>query len=107
MSPRVVVRLAAWHPDFLPLWRLLFGPPPPPRPPPKSPFMKALLQFSERFGSMLSRLLLTLLYYVLLGPFALVYQLFADPLHLKRRPQGNWTAWVPHNDTLAEARRQD
>ena len=67
--------------------------------------MKALLQFSERFGSMLSRLLLTVLYFVLLGPFALVYQLFADPLHLKRRPQGNWSAWVSRNETLAEARR--
>jgi len=69
--------------------------------------MKALLQFSERFGSMLSRLLLTLLYFVLLGPFALVYQLFADPLHLKRRPQGNWSTWESKNDTLAAARRQD
>ena len=69
--------------------------------------MKALLQFSERFGSMLSRALLTLLYFVLLGPFALVYQLFADPLHLKRRPQGNWTAWQRTNETLAEAKKQD
>ncbi|MEO6710350.1 MAG: hypothetical protein ABIP42_12285 [Planctomycetota bacterium] len=69
--------------------------------------MKALLQFSERFGSMLSRALLTLLYFLLLGPFALVYQLFADPLHIKRRPQGNWSAWESKNETLAEARRQD
>lgn len=69
--------------------------------------MKALLQFSERFGSMLSRLLLTLLYFVLLGPFAVVYQLFADPLHLKRRPKGNWSTWESKNDTLAAARRQD
>lgn len=69
--------------------------------------MKALLQFSERFGSMLSRLLLTFLYFVLLGPFAVIYQLFADPLHLKRRPQGNWSTWESKNDTLAAARRQD
>ena len=69
--------------------------------------MRALLRFSERFGSMLSRLLLTVLYFALLGPFALVYQLFADPLHLKRRPQGNWSAWQSRNETLAQARRQD
>ena len=69
--------------------------------------MKALLQFSERFGSMLSRLLLTVLYFVLLGPFALVYQLFADPLHIKRRPQGNWSTWDSTNDTLDAARKQD
>lgn len=69
--------------------------------------MKALLQFSERFGSMLSRLLLTVLYFVLLGPFALVYQLFADPLHLKKRRSGNWSTWTSVNDDLSAARRQD
>ena len=69
--------------------------------------MEALLRFSERFGSMLSRLLLTLLYYVVLGPFALVYQLVADPLHLTRRTGGNWTRWTNKNDSLAAARRQD
>ena len=69
--------------------------------------MKGLLRFSERFGSMLSRVLLTVLYFVLLGPFALVYRLVADPLHLRARPQGNWTPWTSHNDTLPMARRQD
>jgi hypothetical protein len=67
----------------------------------------ALLRFSERFGQMLSRTLLTLLYFVLLGPFALLYRLAADPLHLRRRREGNWTAWTSRNDTLARARRQD
>ena len=69
--------------------------------------MRALLVFSERFGSMLSRIFLTLLYFLVLGPFALVYQLFADPLHLRKRPQGNWSAWEAHNETVAAARRQD
>ena len=68
---------------------------------------KAFLQLSERFGNMLSRALLTLLYIVLLGPFALVYRLVADPLHLRRRRKGNWTAWTTRNDSLATARRQD
>lgn len=69
--------------------------------------MQALVQFTERFGSMLSRLLLTVLYYVVLGPFALVYQRVADPLHLRRRQRGNWTPWDSTNDDLAAARRQD
>jgi hypothetical protein len=56
---------------------------------------------------MLSRTLLTVLYFVVLGPFAILYQLVADPLHLKRPRNGNWTAWVSVNDTLAAARRQD
>ncbi len=69
--------------------------------------MKALIQFSERFGNMLSRALLTLLYYGVLGPFAIFYQMSADPLHLRRQPSGNWTAWGRGTDTLAAARRQD
>ena len=69
--------------------------------------MQALIQFTERFGSMLSRLLLTILYYVVLGPFALVYQRVADPLHLRRRDDGNWAPWSGTNDDLASARKQD
>ena len=69
--------------------------------------MKAFLQLSERFGNMLSRALLSVLYFVLLGPFALVYRAFADPLHLRRRKQGNWTGWTGENDTLPAARKQD
>ena len=69
--------------------------------------MQALIQFTERFGSMLSRILLTVLYYVVLGPFALVYQRVADPLHLKRQPSGNWVPWTGSNDDLKAARRQD
>ncbi len=67
----------------------------------------ALLRFSERFGQMLSRVLLTLLYFGLLGPFALLYRLVADPLHLRRRREGNWSPWTGSNDTLSRARRQD
>jgi hypothetical protein len=67
--------------------------------------MRALLHFSERFGSMLSRVLLTVLYFALLGPFALVYRVFADPLRL-RRPASNWVEWRRENEDLRSARRQ-
>ena len=69
--------------------------------------MQALAQFTERFGSMVSRLLLTALYYGVLGPVALVYQRVCDPLHLKRRRAGNWTKWESTNESVAAARRQD
>jgi hypothetical protein len=69
--------------------------------------LKAFLEFSERFGNMLSRTLLAVLYFVLLGPFALVYRLAADPLHLRRPKSGNWTRWTATNDTLRAARKQD
>lgn len=74
---------------------------------PKPSPLKALLTFSERFGQLLSRILLTVLYFCLLGPVALVYQRLADPLHLKRRPSGNWTAWEDRGSRLQSARRQD
>jgi hypothetical protein len=69
--------------------------------------MNALIQFTERFGSMLSRILLTVLYFGLLGPFAIFYRLFADPLHVRRRRDGNWSGWAASNETLAAARKQD
>ncbi len=69
--------------------------------------MNILFEVSERFGNMLSRALLFVLYFLLLGPFALLTRLFTDPLHLKRRPRGNWSAWVERNTDLAAARRQD
>jgi len=69
--------------------------------------MQAFLQFSERFGNMLSRTLLTVLYFGVLGPFAIFYRLVCDPLHLRRRREGNWTPWQSSNETLAAARKQD
>lgn len=69
--------------------------------------MKAFIEFTERFGNMMSRTLLTVLYFLVLGPFAIVYQMVTDPLHLKKRPNGNWTAWQATNETLSAARRQD
>ena len=34
-------------------------------------------------------------------------RMIADPLHLRRRKSGNWTAWDHPNETLRAARRQD
>ncbi|MFT5292266.1 MAG: hypothetical protein ACI8QS_002835 [Planctomycetota bacterium] len=69
--------------------------------------MQALISFTERFGSMISRIFLTLLYYLVLGPFAVVYRLCCDPLHIRRQKDGNWSGWIARNETLAAARRQD
>jgi hypothetical protein len=69
--------------------------------------MQAFLQFSERFGTMLSRVFLTLLYFLVLGPFAIVYRLVADPLRLRRPTNGNWAEWDARNETVHAARRQD
>jgi hypothetical protein len=69
--------------------------------------MQAFLVFSERFGNMLSRIFLTLLYFLVLGPFAIFYRLVADPLRISRQRSGNWSEWASANETLRAARRQD
>ncbi len=69
--------------------------------------MKALLEFSERFGNLLSRILLTVLYYAVLGPFAMAYQRVADPLRLRRPAKSNWTPWERPDASLKTARKQD
>jgi hypothetical protein len=69
--------------------------------------MQSFLQFSERFGNMLSRVFLTLLYFLVLGPFAIVYRLVADPLRIRRPKASNWWDWEETNETLRAARRQD
>jgi len=55
----------------------------------------------------MSRILLTLLYFVVLGPFALVYQRVADPLRLRRKSQGTWLEWDRPTASLQTARKQD
>ena len=47
------------------------------------------------------------LYFLVMGPFAIFYRLFADPLRISRRKDGNWWTWVPANETLRAARKQD
>lgn len=69
--------------------------------------MNGLIQFTERFGNMLSRALLTVLYFCVLGPFAILYRLAADPLHIRRQKNGNWTPWGKQIRTLRAARKQD
>jgi hypothetical protein len=69
--------------------------------------MQALIRFTERFGNMVSRTFLMVLYFAVLGPFALLYQVVADPLHIRRQRNGNWRRWDASNETLAAARRQD
>ena len=76
-------------------------------PPPRPTFMQRLTRFTERFGHMMSRVILTLLYVVLVGPAGLVLSLFADPLRIKRYGGTAWVPWTRTNDTLDLARRQD
>jgi hypothetical protein len=69
--------------------------------------MQRLGRFTERFGHMMSRIVLTVLYVVLVAPAGLVVALLADPLAIKRWRGSSWTPWKQDNESLERARRQD
>ncbi len=61
--------------------------------------------FLENFGHMMSRVVLTILYVVLITPIGVVYRLVADPF-MSRYRGSSFTRWNAQNSTLDEARRQ-
>ena len=74
--------------------------------PPDSVF-QPVLNFLERFGQVVGRLLMTVVYFVAVAPVALLYKLFSDPLLLKRDPGTTYRPWNAINETVEDARRQD
>jgi hypothetical protein len=60
----------------------------------------------HKVGEFQARVILSGLYFVVLGPFALADRILADPLHLRRTA----SRWLPRparaEDPLAVARRQ-
>lgn len=66
----------------------------------------SITAFLHRFGEVMGVVVLGAIYFVLLGPVALVARLVADPLRT-RRPRGSaFLPWQCENDTLCAARRQ-
>jgi len=66
-----------------------------------------LARFSERFGHLMSRVVLTALYVVLVAPAGLVLALLGDPLRIRRWRGSSWLDWTQDNDSLVRAHRQD
>jgi hypothetical protein len=62
-------------------------------------------RFGRKMGDFQARLLLTVFYFVILAPFALVIRFNADPLGLKRS-DGGWQPVTRTGDPLERARRQ-
>ena len=80
----------------------------PPDPPGGSDsFLVAFFRFSERFGHLMSRVLLTLLYVLLVAPGGFLLSLFADPLAIRRYRGTAWVDWRSSNENPDQARRQD
>ena len=74
---------------------------------PRPSLFRQLSRFTERFGHMMSRIVLTLLYLVLVAPVAALFAPIADPLRIRRWSGSSWTPWTRVNDSLGRARRQD
>jgi len=68
---------------------------------------RPVLHFLERFGNVVGRTMMTLIYCLVVAPVALVYRVFTDVLLLKRPPASTWRDWTGINETLPDARRQD
>lgn len=69
-------------------------------------FYQGLIQFSERFGHMLSRLLLTILYFIFVTPAGIFITLFCDPLRMRRPANSNWQKVDPTRAEKKRARSQ-
>lgn len=62
---------------------------------------------AQRIGDVQARVILGLLYFLLVGPVALVRRIVADPLGLRRHAGPSyWTARPPADSTIEAARRQ-
>jgi hypothetical protein len=62
-------------------------------------------RIAHKIGNFQARVLLTLMYAILVLPFGVIVRLFADPLHIKKRPE----AWLDHSNEACDlewARRQ-
>jgi hypothetical protein len=67
---------------------------------------ESVARFLQHFGEVMGNVILALLYFLLLGPVAILYRLASDPLRT-RRPSGSaFLPWRKENETIAEAYRQ-
>ena len=66
-----------------------------------------ILAFLERFGNVVGRFLLSIVYIVAVAPVAIVYCTVADSLLTKKTPETTFVPWQSVNETLDDARRQD
>ena len=66
----------------------------------------ALLAVAKRIGHVQAWVILTIFYFVVLAPAALLFQLTADPLHLRRRSGSVWERRPQIPDPRAWAKSQ-
>ena len=64
-------------------------------------------RFAQKVGDFQARLILTVIYFLILGPFGLVVSLLRDPLRVKHAPQTSiWFLREPEPAGIDGAKRQ-
>ena len=74
---------------------------------PQLTWRQELFRFTERFGHMMSRIVLTVLYFTLVAPAGLVLAAIGDPLRIRRYRGSSWDPWEHATDDPVRSRRQD
>jgi fatty acid desaturase len=64
------------------------------------------MKFAELFGNFQMFLVLTLVYWIMILPLAIVFKLFADPLALKRSGKSKWIKRQPNTSILESMKKQ-
>ncbi len=71
------------------------------------PLWHRVKECARKVGDFQARLILSLLYLVIIGPYALVVKFFTDPLRLGAERLPEWLVrYRPVASTLAQSRRQ-
>ena len=71
-----------------------------------SGFLAVILAFLQRFGEVMGGIVLGALYFVLLGPVAVVSRVLTDPLRRRRPADSAFLPWEKDNETVGAAQRQ-
>ncbi|MBI3088396.1 MAG: hypothetical protein HYY91_05905 [Candidatus Omnitrophica bacterium] len=67
---------------------------------------QGLLAFAKRVGEVQAWLILTVFYFLILAPVALLFKCAADPLRLRRAPGSIWHPKPPPRDLRQWAKAQ-
>jgi hypothetical protein len=69
-------------------------------------FTASLLAFFHRFGEVMGSIVLGALYFLLVGPVALIARIATDPLRRRAPRDSAFLGWQKDNETLEAAHRQ-
>lgn len=64
------------------------------------------LAIARPIGNFQAQVILSLFYFIFFAPIGVIFNLFLDPLRVKRRVRSNFEKWEHVGETLESARKQ-